>query len=124
MPPTEYAAEVMLRLTPEDFGVLQSIQLPGEPRAHAYLRVAREAVLPPSLLLRYRKPPLFPTWLTMGPLSPLQADARGKALLERGFAVELAEVEGRSPAPMWPEDVPEPEPHIPLGVTWADPPQG
>lgn len=121
---TDFVTEVMVRLTAEDFGVLVSIQRPGEARAHAYLRVAREAVLPPTILLRYRKPPLFRDWLQMGPLSPLTADTRAQALIAQRFEVEAVEVAPRGPAPAWPSDEPEdrdPELHRPLGVTLCEP---
>jgi hypothetical protein len=119
---TEFVAEVMVRLDAEDFGVLQAIQHPGEARAHAYLRVAREAVLPPTILLRYRKPPLFPAWLQMGPLSPLTADTRAQRFLAQRFEVEVVEVAPTGPAPAWPSDEPDdPELRRPLGVTFCDP---
>lgn len=113
MPPRsargEIVAEVMVRLTAEDFGVLHSIQQPDEPRAHVYLRVAREAVMPPTILVRYRRAPLFPKWLVMGPLSPLTADFRGRALLRQGWEVEAEEVAPKPPAPLHPDDLIEEE---------------
>ena len=121
--PRDIVVETMVRGTAEDLGALQAVARPNEPRAQTYLRVVREAVLPPTILLRYRKDPLFPAWMTMGPLSPLAADERGRALLARGFTVELAEVEGRAPQPAWPEDAVEDDPETkrPLGVTWVEP---
>ncbi len=100
----DIVSEVMVRLTPEDYAVLQAIQLPGEPRAHAYLRAARLAVMPPTVVVRYRKDPLFPAWMQMGPLSPLDAEMRGKMLMDRGWTVEAMEVEARPIGRAWPED--------------------
>lgn len=89
MAKTEWAAQVMVRLADQDLVALQAVQRPGEARAHTYLRLAREAALPAEVTLRYRKAPLFPEWMTWGPLSPIAADERGQLLLSRGFEVQV-----------------------------------
>jgi hypothetical protein len=94
MAKTEWAAQVMVRLTDEDLVALQAVQAPGEARAHTYIRLAKEAALPAEVMLRYRKPPLFPEWMTWGPLSPIAADERGQLLLKRSFDVEIQRAEG------------------------------
>lgn len=122
-PSREIVVETMVRGTAEDLGALHAVAHPNEARAQTYLRVVREAVLPPTIMLRYRKPPLFKDWLEMGPLSPIAADARGEQLLARKFEVQLAVVEPSGPRPAWPDDYVEedPEARRPLGVTWAKP---
>jgi hypothetical protein len=101
---TEYVAQVMVRLTADDYGHLVHVALPNEPRAHTFVRVMREAVLPRTCLLEYRKAPLFPDWLRWGPHSPLAAEYRGRQLLASGFEVRVVEVEPTPPAPAHPED--------------------
>lgn len=103
-PAAEIVVETMVRATPEDYGCLQAVARPGEPRAHTYLRAVRELVVPPTILLRYRKPPLFPTWMQMGPLSPMAADTRAQLFLASRWEIEVREVAGVMPGPAWPED--------------------
>lgn len=92
--PTDYAAAVLVRLTAEDLQVLQAIQLPGEPRAHAYLRAARHIVVTPlTVMLRYRKAPMFKAWLEQGPMSVVDAELRGARLVSNGFEVEAVVVD-------------------------------
>jgi len=100
----EIVAETMVRATPEDYACLMAVAKPGEPRAHTYLRAVREAVIPPTILLRYRKPPLFPAWMCMGPMSPLAANTRAQMFLASKWEVEVREVPGAMPAPLWPDD--------------------
>ena len=94
----------MVRVSPENYGILREVGLPGEPSAHTYLRCARMCVMPPTIIVRYRKAPLFPQWLTMGPLSPESADFRGTMLASKGWEVEVSEVKGAMPGPAWPDD--------------------
>ena len=100
----EIVSETMVRATPEDYACLMAVTKPGEPRAHTYLRVMREAVIPPTIILRYRKPPLFANWMQMGPMSPLAANTRALMFLASKWEVEVREVPGAMPAPLWPED--------------------
>jgi hypothetical protein len=100
----EIVAETMVRATPEDYACLMAVARPGEPRAHTYLRAVREAVIPPTILVRYRHPPLFPNWMQMGPLSPLAANTRAQMFIASKWEVEVREVPGAMPAPLWPED--------------------
>ena len=94
-PEDGWADEVMVRLTTEDQAVLATVGLPGEPKGHTYLRVAREALPPASVVLLYRTAPLFPEWLRQGPMSPVSADERGRHMLRRGFEVQAQQVEVR-----------------------------
>ena len=93
----EWVATVLVRLTPEDLGALEAVGRSGEPRAHTFRRLAHEAVVPADTLIRYRKAPLLPAWLEQGPLSVTAAEERGRAMLARGFEVELHQV-ATSPA--------------------------
>lgn len=103
---TEFVTLVAVRLTAQDLGVLHDVSLPTDgSRAETYRRVAREAVLPSDILVRYRKLPLFPDWTTWGPFSPVAADSRGRHLITRGFEVEVQQVEPRVPAAMWDDEV-------------------
>lgn len=101
---TEYVAQVMVRLTEEDYGCLQSVALPNEPRAHTFTRALRESLMPRTCLLRYRKAPLFPHWMDWGPHSPVAADVRGQHLLRSGFEVEVVMVDPPLPLPAHPDD--------------------
>jgi hypothetical protein len=105
----EIVCETMVRATAEDFGCLQAVARPGEARAHTYLRAVRELVLPPTWIVRYRKPPLVPDWCLMGPMSPLSAMTRAELFLGSGWQVELKEVPGAMPGPAWPEEEEEEE---------------
>lgn len=105
----EYAAQVMVRLTEDDFGYLVAVGLPGEPRAHTLLRCMKEAILPRTCLLRYRKAPLFREWMTWGPHSPLAAEQRGRQLLAGGFEVEVVHVEPPPPPAAHPDDLEDDE---------------
>lgn len=93
-----------MRLTADDYGHFVHVALPGEPRAHTFVRVMREAILPRTCLLEYRKAPLFPEWMRWGPHSPLAAEMRGRQLLASGFEVRVVQVEAPSPSPAAPED--------------------
>lgn len=104
---TDYAAHVMVRLTLDDFGYLATVGLPGEPRAHTFLRCLRESSLPRTCLLRFRKAPLFKDWMQWGPHSPIAAEQRGRQLLAGGFEVEVLEVEPPPPPPAHPDDLEE-----------------
>lgn len=105
----EVVAEVMLRLTEEDFGALVAVQMPGESRAAAYLRVMRDAVVPATVKLRYRKAPLFPNWLglTTAPVGATTALMRMEVLKRGGWEVEYDEVEPPPPTPLHPDDLAE-----------------
>lgn len=100
----EIVCQTMVRVNAEDYACLMAVGRPGEARAHIYARAVREAVIPPTIILRYRKAPLFPTWLEMGPMSPLAADTRGRMFLASGWEVEARSVAPRPLAPMWPDD--------------------
>jgi hypothetical protein len=76
----------------QDAANLDACALPGEASSHTYLRLAAESVLPRTIMLMYRKEPLFPDWMDMGPLSPLEADNRGNALIRKGFDVKVRAV--------------------------------
>jgi len=97
----------MVRLTGEDLGVLAVVCQPNEARAHTYLRLAREAVLPRDILLRYKLPAdhkackLFPDWMQTGPMGAIEALWRGEKLLQRGYVVETQQVQSPAPPPRW-----------------------
>lgn len=111
--PTEgWATKVLVKLTREDLGVLNEVGEAGEPLAHIYLRAAESLVVPKNIILRYRKAPLFPGWMTQGPLDPVTADMRSQRMIRSGFEVEAVEVPPLQPKPKWPEDL-EPEEDAP-----------
>lgn len=95
-----WADEVRLLLTQEDVAVWETVALPGEPKAHTYLRVAREALPRASVVLRYRKAPLFPQWMQQGPMNPVAADQRGRHMLKQGFEVVAEQIEERFMVPL------------------------
>lgn len=104
-----WTLHVALNLDADDADALASCAKPGEPAAHTYLRLARENVMPHTIKLRYRKAPLFPDWMEVGPMSPITAVDRGEHLLRRGFEVETVQVAGviKKYCPLEDEEVPE-----------------
>lgn len=112
-PPEGWATKVLLNLSAEDLGVLLNVAKPNEPRAHTYLRLARQAVLPADTMLRYRLAPdhpqhkLFPDWRVWGPFTPVDALDRGSQLMRKGYEVETIQVDPKPPPPAW--DEPEEE---------------
>lgn len=90
----EYPIAVMVRLDEEHFGLMHGVQGPGEPRAHVFLRLLREASMPPNTFLYYSKLPLFENEMRMGPLSPIAADNRGQKLMRQGWTVRVEVVDG------------------------------
>jgi hypothetical protein len=102
----EWAAEIMVRLDADDYACLEAVmqQHPGTTRTEACRVALRNAVMPADVLLRYRRLPLFPTWMVWGPLTPLDAHQRGSRLLAQGFEVETVQVPPVKPRPLWPEE--------------------
>lgn len=101
MAPTDWAAQIMLRLDAEAFGEFLAVQQPGEDRPATLRRLIREAVLPFDTVIEYRMAPLFPQWCRMGPMSPTAAYDRAQPLQRRGFEVRTVQVEPRRPGPAW-----------------------
>ena len=109
---TEWAAKVLVRLSPEDYGALLSAQgtYPGSNRSETIRKVLRASVLPADTLVRYRLPEshknhrLFPEWRTWGPFTPIYALARAEHMVRKGFEVETVQVEPAEPRPEWPEE--------------------
>ncbi len=110
--PTEWAAEVMVRLNADDAGALLVVQRehPGCKRAETFRQILRAAVCPQDLLLRYRMPeghPLhavFPNWMPWGPFSPVEAVWRVESLQRKGYEVEAVQIAPRVPRPAWPDE--------------------
>lgn len=99
-PPEGWALEILVRCDADDADALHACAKPGEPAAHTYLRLAREASLPPSVLLEYRKAPLFPDWMSWGKVSPITADDRARHLKAKGFDVRVTPTELTRPKSM------------------------
>lgn len=90
---TEWARKILVRLTADDEAMLLDAQGPGEDAASCLRRLLREAGTSSRIVVfAQRKLPLFPTWLTQGPLTPEAAEARALAALAKGWEVELRPV--------------------------------
>lgn len=100
----EIVAEVMLRLTAEEFEALEMHQRPGEARATTVCRVLVSYVPVLDVMLEYRKPPMFSNWLRQGPITVFQADTMAKRLADRGFEVRVTNAEPRKLIGLQPED--------------------
>ena len=106
----DIVCEVMVRLTPEEYGALQAVADPFEARADVLRRCLLQAVSPVDTIIRYRLPDdhprvhLFPDWRLQGPLPASYALARAAHLERSGFEVQTSQVEPLAPPPAWPDD--------------------
>lgn len=93
-PKTAWEAKPVVRLDADDYALLEAMRLPGEDDCNVLRRALRLASTPAPVVLseativvRYRRAPHFPDWLTLPALAPADADERIRALRLRGWEV-------------------------------------